>query len=252
MPVQKSRERSILYRRSLAMKRAALAGLALAVSVAVFAGDIAAFQNLGFSADSRYFMFGQYGVAEKGGESYADIFVVDVPRNTFVPGTNKSLRSKTAADPASSGIGALFALFRDAVPLAQKHAVDHTVTGRPLYILVDGAEPKDTIEFRDFPSGASYKVTLYQSSTGTGDAVESSFHIALTHTKGDAATTYTIGLPHFARKGVKRYAIKQIILAPDEKSLVVGVERQEANGTPGGFSARYMVETLRLDGGKDP
>ncbi len=47
---------------------------------------------------------------------------------------------------------------------------------------------------------------------------------------------------------MKRYSIRQIILAPDEKSLVVVVEKQESNGTPGGYSARYMVETVRLDG----
>lgn len=234
------------------MRRAALAGLALAVSFAAFAGDIAAFQNLGFSADSRYFMFGQYGVAEKGGSAYADIFIVDVPSNTFVPGTNRSLRPTTVADPASSGIGALFALFRESVPLAQKYAIDHTNTGRPLYILVDGNEPREAIEFRDFPSASSYKVSLYQSTTGSGDAVQSAFHIVLTRAVGSASQTYTIGLPHYARKGVKRYIIKQIALAPDEKSLVVVVEKQENNGTVGGFSARYMVETVRLDAGKDP
>jgi predicted secreted protein len=156
------------------------------------------------------------------------------------------------ADPASSGIGALFALFRESIPLAQKHLIDHTVTGRPLYILVDGADPKETVEFRDFPSNSSYKVSLYQSSAGAGDAVESSFHIVLTRTKADASATYTIGLPHYARRGVKRYVIRQIILAPDEVSLVIMVEKQEYNSTPGGFSARYMVETARLDGGQDP
>lgn len=230
------------------MKRAALAGLALAVSLAAFAGDIAAFQNLGFSADSRYFMFGQYGVAEKGGTPYADIYVVDIPRNAFVPGATRTLRATTIADPASSGIGALFALFRESVAVAQKHLIDHTVTGRPLYILVDGADPKETIEFRDFPTASSYKVGLYQSSTGSGEAIASSFHIVLTRTKAETSASYTLGLPNYARKGVKRYSIRQIILAPDEKSLVVVVEKQESNGTPGGYSARYMVETVRLDG----
>jgi predicted secreted protein len=229
------------------MKRAALAGLALAVSLTAFAGDIAAFQNLGFSADSRYFMFGQYGIAAKDGTPYADIFVVDIARNAFVPGAARSFYGKIVADPASSGIGALFALFRDSVSLAKQHAIDHTAAGRPLYILVDGAEPKESIEFRDFPTGWTYKVGLFQSSTGSGNAVQSSFHIVLTRGKGDASKTYTLGLPSFLRKGVKRYLIKQIVLAPDEKSLVAVVEKQESNGTAGGYSARYMVEAVRLD-----
>lgn len=229
------------------MKRAALAGLALAVSLTAFAGDIAAFQNLGFSADSRYFMFGQYGVAAKGGTPYADIFIVDVSRNAFVPGATRSFQGTAVADPASSGIGALFSLFRDSVSLAQKHAIDHTAAGRPLYILVDGEQPKESIEFRDFPTGWSYKVGLYQSASGSGETVQSSFHIVLTRSKGGASRSYTLGLPNLVRTGVKRYLIRQILLAPDEKSLVAVVEKQMENGTAGGFSARYMVETVRLD-----
>jgi predicted secreted protein len=234
------------------MRRAALAGLLLGVGLLAHAGDIAAFQNLGFSADSRYFMFGQYGVAEKGGTPYADVYVVDVPRNVFVSGAVRSLRPTTVADPASSGIEALFALYRDSVTLVSRHTIEPTVTGRLLYILLDGVEPKETLEFRDFPSGSSYKVSLYQTPTGAAEAVEASFHIALSRTMGTESSSHTIGLPHFTRKGVKRYAIRQIILAPDEKSLVVVVEKQMYNGTPGGYSARYMVETVRLDGSADP
>ena len=37
----------------------------LAATLAAGAGDIAQFVNLGFSADSKYFMFGQYGVLQK-------------------------------------------------------------------------------------------------------------------------------------------------------------------------------------------
>jgi len=234
------------------MKRATLAGLALAVGLLAHAGDLAAFQNLGFSSDSRYFMFGQYGVMEKGGTPYADVFIVDVPRNSFVPGAVMNLRPTMVAAPTSSGIEALFALYRNAVPLARKHAIEPTVTGRPLYIMVDGAEPKVNIEFRDFPSGSSYKVTLYQASSGAGESVQSTFHVVITRTKGDSSATYNVGLPHYARKGVKSYGIKQIILAPDGKSLVVVVEKHEQNGTPAGFSARFMVETLRIDGAGDP
>ena len=57
-------------------------GFLIVVFVAVcgllLAGDFATFQNLGFSADSKYFMFAQYGAVEKTALPYAELFVVDV------------------------------------------------------------------------------------------------------------------------------------------------------------------------------
>jgi predicted secreted protein len=43
---------------------------------------------------------------------------------------------------------------------------------------------------------------------------------------------------------VRQYRIRQILLAPDGRSLVIAVERSEED--PAGASIRYMVETLKL------
>ncbi len=51
----------------------------------LFAGDIASFQNLGFSPDSRHFMFGQYGINEKTSSPYADIFLSMLKSTLFYP-----------------------------------------------------------------------------------------------------------------------------------------------------------------------
>ena len=56
-------------------------------------------------------------------------------------------------------------------------------------------------------------------------------------------TTHTVGLPDYWRKGVRRYKIKQVLLAPDERSVVIVVEREEQDST--GVNIRYMVETFR-------
>ncbi len=128
---------------------ACLLALALA-AFPVFAGDAAAFQNLGFSADGRYFMFAQYGVSESGSLPYAQIFTVDVPRNRFVPGGTRKTTAKTVVEPGTDGRGALFNLLAEVLPLKKKYAIDHTRTGRLLYILMDGALPLPELEFRDF------------------------------------------------------------------------------------------------------
>ena len=45
--------------------------LFLLAALGASAGDIAQFVNLGFSADSKYFMFGQYGVSETTSSPFA-------------------------------------------------------------------------------------------------------------------------------------------------------------------------------------
>ena len=229
------------------MKRSAVVVCTLLwVGLAAWAGDIATFQNLGFSPNSRYFMFGQYGITDPGTSPYADTYIVDVPTNSFVPNGVSSTAPKRVAEPFNNGVGALFTLLRDTTALVRKYAISHYTTGRPLYILLDGDEPKEHLSFRDFETGAKYTVALYQDSSGSGAAVSSSFHIYLTREKGAEKETHTVGRPHYSRPGVKRYAIRQILLGPDDRSLVFVVEKEQYNGSEAGFSIRYMVETVRL------
>ena len=230
------------------MKRSALVVcILLFLGLAASAGDIASFQNLGFSPNSRYFMFGQYGISDPASSPYADVYIVDVPNNSFVSGGVQNTAPKQIAEPFNNGIGALFTLLRDTTALARKHAISHYTTGRPLYILLDGDEPKENLQFRDFETGAKYTVTLFQSSAGSGERVSSSFHIYLTREKGSTTQTHTVGRPHYSRTGVKRYSIRQVLLGPDGRSVVFVVEKEEYNGSEAGYSVRYMVETLRLD-----
>ena len=55
-----------------------------AFTAAVYAGDIANFVNLGFSADGTKFAFGQYGLQDKTYRAYAEIYAVDIGTNTFL------------------------------------------------------------------------------------------------------------------------------------------------------------------------
>ena len=79
-------------------KRIALVGaLFLLAALAASAGDVAQFINLGFSPDSRYFMFGQYGVAEGSSAPWADSYIVDVPGNAYA---KKGVRQSFLHHPA--------------------------------------------------------------------------------------------------------------------------------------------------------
>jgi predicted secreted protein len=201
------------------------------------------FENLGFSTDGRVFLFGQYGVEEEGGTTYADLYAVDVDANDFVAGGEFSLRDDRPLTLGQNGQGALFTLVGRARTLAESYDVDHLETGRPIYILVDGDEPRARISFRDFNSSIRYELELIQSARGADDDSEASFHIQLTLTyPDDRVRTKTLGLPGYYRPGVAGYRITQVLLNPPEDALVVVVEKRAPDG-----STRYMVETAPLD-----
>ena len=227
------------------MKRVLGVCLLLLTATLVFAGDIASFQNLGFSEDGRYFMFGQYGILEDSLKHYAQLYTVDVRANRFVTGGTLKAVYDEELEPGQSGIAGLFTLYQDADALLSRHQINHMTPGRLLYILVNGDEPKSHLEFRDFTAGKAYAVDLLQSTFGSGENVSASFHINLTITDNKSGTQkkYTLGLPNYRREGVRRYQIRQILLAPDDSSLVFIVEKEE--NADSAVNIRYMVETVQ-------
>jgi predicted secreted protein len=205
------------------------------------AGDVAQFVNLGFSKDGKYFMFGQYGVGQRDSAAWADTYIVDVKANVFAPKGTAKFVGTQPVDPGSNGLGALLNALAVSLPRTKQLHIDYLSTGRLLYVLLDGAEAADNLEFRDFQTGRSYKVVLNQTAATDGGA---SFSIAVTVTEKDGTShSFTAGNPSYARRGVRAYHIKQIILAPDGVSLVFVVQKEEKDTQ--GSNVRYMVETTR-------
>lgn len=228
-------------------KRLILIGiLCVLAAAAAFAGDVAQFVNLGFSEDSRFFMFAQYGVLEKNTAPYAELFVVDVPANAFTNRGVRKLSYTRSVEPGNKGQGALFNLIEDSTGQRRQYRIDHLLTGRLLYLLMNGVEAGDTLEFRDFQTGRKYTMNLIQSATEEGKEVSSSFHIKLTIEDRDGGVrSLDVGNPGLRRSGVRSYLIKQILLAPDGKSLVLIIQRAEQDTR--GSNIRYMVETVRVN-----
>lgn len=226
------------------VRRSAIALLFLFVALIAAGGDIAMFENLGFSGDSRVFLFGQYGIDAADSAPFAELYVVDVPSNSFVPdGVFTNKRTGVPLSLGQDGRGSLFGLIGEAQDLITKYDIDHLSNGRPIYILVDGETPKDRIEFRDFNTNTRYAFVLSQDQRTRNDTVEASFHIALTVTyPDDRSRTVTIGREGYYRPEVSAYRITQVLLSPDENSIVVVVEKLLTDG-----SIRYMVETAPLD-----
>jgi len=223
---------------------AALAILALfTCSASLVAGDVATFVNLGFSENSRTFMFAQYGIEDETTIPFAEIYTVDVPGNRFVPNGVLSEEYDVPVSPGQDGSGALYNLLPQAAPLAEQYGLDHLRQGRLVYLLVNGQEPKAQISFRDFRSGNRYQVQLVQEQRGSDDAVRSAFHILLTVTRENGSSQeYTVGLPDYYREGIHKYQIRQILHAPNERGIVFVVEK--ITEMSDGREVRFMVETV--------
>lgn len=233
------------------MKLTAVLCLLVFLAAALPAGDIATFVNLGFSDDSRYFMFGQYGADEETAKLYAELYAVDVRANRFVSSGSKKATYDEQIAPGQDGIGALITLYRDTIGIVQQHRINHMMSGRLLYLLVNGDEPKSNLKFRDFETGRAYTISLVQSSSGSGESLSSSFHINVTVEKGAKGSPqyslrqYTVGLPTYRRTGVANYRITQVLASPGEGSLIFVIEKEEV--AKSGVNVRFMVETLQLD-----
>ncbi|HTX73040.1 MAG TPA: DUF2259 domain-containing protein [Rectinemataceae bacterium] len=228
-------------------KRCILAALALtAVLIPVYAGDVATFVNLGFSPDSSYFMFGQYGVDQATLAPYAETYLVDNKKNDFVSkGVARRVFPQARVLAGQDASGAFYALFSDETPLAKKYHIDFLQSGSLLYVLLDGQVPPASLNFRDFTSGANYEVALNQKAVESKNNVVSSFGLAITVTAKDGTVRrVTGGSPDIQRAGVKAYAIRRIIQAPDGKTLVFIIEKRLLDKNDGGI--RYMVETVKL------
>jgi predicted secreted protein len=227
-------------------KRSLLAAASFLLAIVpAFAGDVATFVNLGFSPDSAYFLFGQYGVDQAAGKPYAETYLVDCKRNDFVAKGVARRTFDAALEPGQDASGALFALLGEGQPLVKKYKIDHLRPGRLLYVLMDGQEPPASLSFRDFKNGSSYQVSLSQSSSELKGTATASFGIALSYTSKEGAVKRVVGgNPDIKRPGVKAYVIRRIIAAPDERTLVFIVEKRTVDkGDP---AVRYMVEALKL------
>lgn len=213
-----------------------------ALTAAVYAGDIANFVNLGFSADGTKFAFGQYGLQDKTYRAYAEIYAVDVGTNTFLPnGIFRTSPSKQTEGKESKSV--FLSVQNRAQILLSKWDISETRQGRILYVQTEATEGNETLFFRDFQTSDEYTVVL---NTTQKSRTESSFYLTVEKTKPNGTKIKTqVGRPDYMRSGVKNYAVKKIIIDGTSRALVFIIEKNEYS--PTGSSFRYMVEAVLVD-----
>ncbi|MCL2196503.1 MAG: DUF2259 domain-containing protein [Treponema sp.] len=214
---------------------------------ALWAGDTAVFVDLGFSSDGRTYMFGQHGVLSPSLRPWADLYVVDVTSNSFVSNGRASFVQSAPIRAGQDGSGVLHTLVSTHSNLSARHGINFQNQGLPLYISRDENPPArgESIDFRDFLSGKSYKANLIPTITGTGQNVKSQFFINLEVTSpGSPVKTYTVGAPGFVRQKIAQYNIKRVLIDEKGSSIIFVIEMLHV--AENGYDIRYMVEAVRL------
>jgi predicted secreted protein len=221
-----------------------LAGITLVSSL--WAGDSASFIDLGFSPDGKVYMFAQYGVLSGVLKPWADLFVVDVENNSFVSDGRLSYTHDSPILAGQDGSGALYRLIAKNSGLAARYGISFPNQGQPLYISLSVNPPAagETIEFRNFEAGKSYRANLVSITEGSGENLRSSFYINLECNAGSETKTYTIGAPGVKRPLIAAYNIKKVIVDPRGDSIIFVIEMKKQ--ADGGVDIRYMVEALRF------
>jgi predicted secreted protein len=216
----------------------------------LYAGDVAAFVDMGFSADGKVYMFAQYGVQAGTLRPWAELFAVDVARNNFVSEGRQRYIHDDAVVSGQDGAGALYLLISENTFPAKKYGINFLTHGRLLYVSPDNgvpSSPDDPIEFRDFVGGSNYKAVLVQQVTGSGSSLTSSFYIDFERVAKDGSRkSYVAGSPQVKRPLAAEYRVWKIILDPRQESVVFVIEQKIQNEAGSGYDIRYMVETLPL------
>jgi predicted secreted protein len=217
----------------------------------LWAGDTASFVDLGFSADGTSYTFGQYGVQAKTLKPWADLIVVDVPKNNYVPNGKVSYTHSQAVAAGQDGSGILYRLLTQNNSLVSRHGVDYLHQGQPLYISLEDFSSAnasgETVEFRDFHSSSSYRAVLVPTVEGAGTSLKSSFVISMERSLPNGSTkTYKVGTPLVKRPQIASYRIRKVLINPQGNSMIFVIEMKKLSSLGADFDIQYMVEALRL------
>lgn len=233
------------------MKKLLLSGVIfIAAAIAAFAGDVAAFVDLGLSSDGKTYVFAEYGKTDHNFQGYAEIYTVDIAKNDFINGgIFRTLPS--AATASKSGKEVYDELYSKASWYLKRYNLKKADTDNLLYVR-DESKPSDSeIVFKDFEGSTAdrsifYHIKLEKNVTGSGSDLKSAFFISLEKQdeNGRVISRNVVGSPDIKRKLVTDYIIDRIFSDKSGRNLVFVVEKKLADSS--GTSIRYMVETIHL------
>ena len=131
-----------VVRAVLARLAASLLALLLLAVAPALAGDRAQLNILGFSPDSKYLAFEEFGVFDGSGGNYSHIFVVDLRDDSWVKGTPFSIETNDDGGGDDTSVAEIRAkVAAEAAPLLKKLKIE--VPASILVMLADGVANAD-------------------------------------------------------------------------------------------------------------
>ncbi|MCR5762084.1 MAG: DUF2259 domain-containing protein [Treponema sp.] len=214
-----------------------------------FAGDAAAFSDIGFSNDGKVYVFGEYGKIDKKFQAWAEIYAVDIAKNEYV--NNEVFVTRPSKATASiSGKKAYENLKAKSASALNKYNCTPSDVSNLLYVK-EGTSVTNDIRFQDFDGSSEdkeiyYHIKLVPTYKGKGKNVVSKYYISLQmeDENGKALKSWKVGSPDYERKGISSYQIERVFTDKDRSSLVFVIQKTLEDDS--GTSIRYMVETLKF------
>ena len=227
------------------MKKLLLSGIIFfAAAFLTFAGDAAAFVDLGLSNDGKTYVFAEYGKTDRNFQGYAEIYTVDIAKNDFIDG-GVFKTSPSASTASKSGKKVYEELYSKASWYLKRYNLKPVDVDNLLYVRDESKTSDSEIVFKDFECSTAYK-SIEKNVIGNGANLKSSFFIALEKQdeNGHVISRNVVGSPDIKRKLVTDYTIDRIFSDKSGRNLVFVVEKKLSDSN--GISIRYMVETSRL------
>jgi predicted secreted protein len=247
------------------MRRFCCALFLLLIPAAADAGDAAARNVIGFSADGKFFAFEQYTMEYEEEASFSEYFFIDTVRDAYLPGTPVLVRI-TGDDGLDEKKARADAAVKASV-LVQKHRINDRgqhLSGKPSMDLDDGGiyqmrqESMATMQEFSLPDGRKAELAIATRPLGkakckSGRGVESEFEVkGLILTLTVAGSKMTLQddrkLPR-ARRCVTAYGIAEAWLhtaAGKAITIAVIVETEDNHDSHAGPNRRFMAVTKRL------
>ena len=233
------------------MKKLLLSGIIFfAAAFLTFAGDAAAFVDLGLSNDGKTYVFAEYGKTDRNFQGYAEIYTVDIAKNDFIDG-GVFRTSPSASTASKSGKKVYEELYSKASWYLKRYNLKPVDADNLLYVRDESKTSDSEIVFKDFEGSTAdksiyYHIKLEKNVIGNGANLKSSFFIALEKQdeNGHVISRNVVGSPDIKRKLVTDYTIDRIFSDKSGRNLVFVVEKKLTDSN--GISIRYMVETIRL------
>lgn len=209
---------------------------------AAFAGDVAVFEDIGFSKDGKTYFFGEYGKTDKKFIPYGEIYGVDVAKNEYIPGKVFKSQDKKCTKASKDVYEELYAKHYSEI---QKYECYKAQPVDLLYVMEEESKGStEEIVFKSFEeSEYTYHIKLIPTFYGN----KSSFYIDVSvYDKDDKPVLkYKAGTPSVKRANVTDYKIVKIFTNKTKDGVVFVVEKRIEDEN--GVSIRYMVETTKLE-----